>query len=142
MRNGGWTLAKPNTISMPLPNLAAVGVPMSIGGVTYWNRAGDNLPVTLGDGTFLVYNMAYFTQSTYGIPDYYAPTTGDGGTLSEFSVKQGIGLTYPSGGFVNAGGSKVWPSYLNANYLHAGWAMKLSGQTSGGVGGGGAIQPL
>jgi hypothetical protein len=172
MKNGGWTLAKPNTISMPLPNLAAVGAPMSIGGVTCWSAASSRLPVTLGDGTFLVCNMAYagFGDVATGLAQYglwYAVNLGgtrpngeggsDGGALYEYSIRQGVGVTYPSGSFIlqqrTSDQSVNWSSYIGAStldvnqnprYWHTGWAVKLSGVTSGGLAGGGfggGIQP-
>jgi hypothetical protein len=156
MKNGGWTLAKPNTISMPVPNLVSVVSPMSLGGVTYWNGAGNKLPVTLGDGTFLVCNQAYYDLDAGG---NYGPgiiftinlSYGAAAPLYEMSLRQGVGVTYPSGNFNIIGqvGNTIlnWTSFVGSNaldsgtlkYIHQGWAIKLSGVTSGGLGSGGGF---
>ena len=164
IKNGGWTLTKPNTISMPLPVL-----PFSsqIGGVTYWSCNGNSLPVTLGDGTFLVYNMAYTdlnaaSNSALGYNGYVFGVDNTGfnkdylsgaiyGPLFEMSIRQGVGVTYPSGIFYNGSGSRNWGTLVGSKdsgqgdantRIHTGWAIKLSGVTSGGLGGGGGIQPF
>jgi hypothetical protein len=147
MKNGGWTLAKPNTISMPLPILAPIA--STIGGITYWAISGVNLPRTLGDGTFLVCNMVYSDIGGFFGGSYvaYGIAAGDGGPLFEYSIKQGVGLTYPSGTFLQGSTVKNWFDYVGSNatdgsgvlYYHTGWAVKLSGVTSGGVGSGGGF---
>jgi hypothetical protein len=63
-------------------------------------------------------------------------------------LRQGEGVTYPSGlisGYY--GNSNIhWDTLANGNNSHSGYAIKLSGVTSGGLGAGGAfgggIQPL
>jgi hypothetical protein len=141
MIGGGWTAAKPNTISMPLPNLGSIL--SSIGGVTCWSVPGTILPRTLGDGTFLVQNMAY--------SDIGALLAGEGslfgvygtdGPLFQLTVRQGVGLTYPSGTFIQDTTSRNWSTFNTVSYYHTGWAIKLNGVTSGGVGGGGGLQPF
>jgi hypothetical protein len=165
MKNGGWTLTKPNTISMPLPVLPFTS---QIGGVTYWSCNGNSLPVTLGDGTFLVYNMAYQDLNTaasgllsFNGYVFAVDNTGFGtdslgnsvyGPLFEMSIRQGVGVTYPSGIFYNASGSRNWGTLVGSSKdtgsgtvntrIHTGWAIKLSGVTSGGLGGGGGVQPF
>jgi hypothetical protein len=137
---------------------------MSIGGITYWNGAGNRLPITLGDGTFLVCNSSYRDlydsiaypgageSQIFGIDYAFGP-----GPMFEYSLRQGVGITYPSGTFtiLAQNGTNVtlnWNNYVGSNalsgaqlkYVHQGWAMKLSGVTSGGLGGGafgGGLQP-
>jgi hypothetical protein len=154
MRDGGWTAAKPNTISMPLPNLGSIL--SSIGGVTCWAVPGSVLPRTLGDGTFLVQNLAHSDTGALfvGEGSIFGLSSSDG-ALFQLTVKQGVGVTYPSGTFMQEGaaGTKTWSNYIgigatyagtnSAKYYHTGWAIKLSGVTSGGVGGmGGGLQPF
>jgi hypothetical protein len=75
---------------------------------------------------------------------------GGDGALFQITVRQGVGLTYPSGTFLQNATSKNWSSFIGANaldgsntkYFHTGWAIKLSGVTSGGVGGGDGLQPF
>ena len=142
MRDGGWTAAKPNTISMPLPNLGSIL--SSIGGVTCWAVLGNDLPRTLGDGTFLVQNMAYSDIGDFlgGGPGSYFGVANNDGALFQFTVKQGVGLTYPSGTFIQDTTSRNWSTFNTVSYYHTGWAIKLNGVTSGGVGGGGGLQPF
>jgi collagen type VII alpha len=161
MRNGGWTLAKPNSISFPQVNLGAIAV--TIGGLTSWSAAkfaatGTTNWITLGDGTFLCYNMAmvegFLTTVSGG--DYGL------GPVSQMTILQGLGVTWPSGqitnhtdtqgGAPNGASQKGWTCWMDGNaspplMRHYGWAIKLSGITSGGVGGGGiggdgGIQPF
>lgn len=147
MRNGGWTLAKPNTISMPLPVVASIQ--NFIGGITSWSTRGDNLTagVCLGSGTFLVFNSCFqdinYLSGALGVNyTYFSKVNGAGESPMEFSIRQGVGITYPSGSFTTNGQNTVnWNDYLTQVYYHEGWAIKLSGATSGGVAGGGNIQP-
>ena len=148
MKDGGWTAAKPNTISMPLPNLGSIL--SSIGGITYWNvYSHDFNGRTLGNGTFLVYNASTEFDFLTNINSYYTTT----GSYSQLTVLQGMGVTYPSGSFsftqysTGATITQAWSTLLlqgdsQAGYMHQGWAIKLSGVTSGGVGGGGGLQPF
>jgi hypothetical protein len=154
MRNGGWTLAKPNTISMPLPNLASIVT--SIGGLTTWSTklfasTGTTSWITLGNGTFLCYNKAEIDPFHIVNGGYHL------GPASQLTILQGVGVTWPSGTITNqtntqggAPGSNpenLWTSWMDGTYMvHSGWAIRLSGATSGGVGAGGGygggIQPL
>lgn len=146
MRNGGWTLAKPNTISMPLPVVASIQT--IIGGITSWSDTGNNLTagICLGSGTFLVCNSCYKDLDSV-IPlgasnTVFGKVVTAGSSPFEYSIRQGVGVTYPGGSFTTIGqGTVSWSTYLNAGYYHEGWAIKLSGATSGGVAGGGNIQP-
>jgi hypothetical protein len=152
MRNGGWTLAKPNTISMPLPVVASIQ--SFIGGITSWSTRGDNLTagVCLGSGTFLVFNSCFqdinHISGVLGVNStYFSKVNGAGESPMEFGIRQGVGITYPSGSFTTNGqDTKNWsgasPNYLTNVYYHEGWAIRLSGVTTGGVDGGGGIQPL
>ena len=151
MRNNGWTLAKPNTISTPLPVIAALS--STIGGFTSWTHKNFTSElaidqglapfgaatgyITLGDGTFMVSNMAAVDDYASSGPPCISSTT----------ILQGVGLTYPSrtipnidtyniSGTVPTGSKSDWSSYLtgNSTWYHSGWVMKLSGITTGGVG--------
>ena len=146
MKNSGWTIVKPNSISMPLPNLGAIAT--SIGGVTSWSvwsstSVNTTLPRTLGDGTFLVMNQLLSQDDLVSTGFVISQTP-----LYEMNIRQGVGLTYPSGTVrhVDQTGTVVnynWSNYINQStaYLHQGWAIKLSGITSGGAAGGGGLQP-
>jgi hypothetical protein len=144
-RGGGWTTAPAYTVAMPLPNLGAIA--SYIGGITYWNRSGlTGMPVVLGDGTFLICNTAY--REGFNLDGIFAATddTDGNGIVSayEFTIRQGSGLTYPSGQYYYSQRasptilSGEWSSTIGqgggVSYRHNGWAMKLSGVTSGGVG--------
>jgi len=151
IRNSGWTLAKPNAISTPLPVIAALS--STIGGFTSWTHKNFTSElaissglapfgaatgyITLGDGTFMVSNMAAMDDYASSGPPCISSTT----------IIQGVGLTYPSltipnidtyniGGTVPGGSASNWSSYLtgNSTWYHSGWVLKLSGITSGGVG--------
>lgn len=163
IRNSGWTLAKPNSISTPLPIIAALS--STIGGFTSWTHKNFRSElaissglapfgsatgyITLGDGTFMVSNMAAMDDYASSGPPCISSTT----------IIQGVGLTYPSltipnidtyniSGTVPGGSTSDWSSYLtgNSTWYHSGWVMKLSGITSGGVGTSGnygnGIQPF
>jgi hypothetical protein len=139
---GGWTAVPANTFSLPQPNYVSVIPPISIGGLTSWTLAPWNIPnnggtykfITLGDGTYLIVNMV-FNSSDYT-------------TSMVTELRQGEGVTYPSGlisGYF--GNSNIhWETLANGSNSHSGYAIKLSGITSGGLGAGGAfgggIQPL
>lgn len=130
------------TAAMPMPNLGAIG--SVLGGITYWNRSGTYMPVTLGDGTFLICNTVYSNEILAGNGiDSYAVVDNVAGqpTPFEIIVKQGVGITYPNG-TVSIGGQAGgftfynWSLYIDGNgtpYRHQGWAIRLSGATSGGV---------
>ena len=159
MRNGGWTLAKPNSISFPQVNLGAIAV--TIGGLTSWSAAkfqstayvGSTSWLTLGDGTFLCFNRAEIDPFLIANGGFSA------GPATQMTILQGIGVTWPSGtitnhtnvqgGAPNGENQTLWINWMDGgNYIiHSGWAIKLSGITSGGVGGGGiggdgGIQPF
>jgi hypothetical protein len=145
---GGWTGVAANTISMPLPNYVSVIPPISIGGLTSWasRQYSSSSYITLGDGTFLVYNLVVDYFNSYG-------------GFSSTKLMQGVGVTFPSGDIPGWGGtpsgnnpsgtfnSNLWAAWLDSNYYlfyHSGYAIKLSGVTSGGLGGGafgGGLQP-
>ena len=151
IRNSGWTLAKPNAISTPLPVIAALS--STIGGFTSWTHKNFTSElaistglapfgaatgyITLGDGTFMVSNMAAVDDYASSGPPCISSTT----------ILQGVGLTYPSRtipnidtyniiGTVSGGSKSDWSSYLtgNSTWYHSGWVLKLSGITTGGVG--------
>lgn len=143
-RGNSWGIIKPNTVSMPLPNLGTILT--TIGGFTSWNVLGDYLfssgGITLGSGTYLVQNMAF----------YILP--GDEGVFKtdnapwEMTIKQGVNIKYPNPSesySYNAGGNtQSWSQFTDSGHRHIGWAIKLSGVTSGGLAGGGfagGIQP-
>jgi hypothetical protein len=99
------------------------------------------LPITLGSGTFLVSNQVFEQDGNVSMGQVLA-----GAGPYEMSVRQGVGLTYPSGtiqtmDFIGTVTTRNWSSYINQStpYFHQGWAIKLSGVTSGGVGPGGAF---
>ena len=157
MKNGGWTLTKPNAISTPLPIIAASMA--VIGGFTSWTYAGDlmnNLKgISLGDGTFLVSNTVYTYASGIGRM-VLADTNSPYSVVSETILIQGKSLRYPdialqnsngqgqavtyyySGGF----GQEYYAGWADADDVYSGWALKLSGVTSGGFSGGGGVQPF
>jgi hypothetical protein len=120
---------------MPVPNFASIL--SNIGGVTCWAVLGNDLPRTLGDGTFLIQNMAYSDIGAFlgaGSGSYFGVDNGFG-ALFQFTVKQGVGLTYPSGTFIQDTTSRNWSTYNTSSYYHTGWAIKISGVTSGGASG-------
>jgi hypothetical protein len=130
---------------MPVPNFASIL--SNIGGVTSWsvwssdgvgppaNNSNLTLPRVLGDGTFLVMNQL-MEQDINGYVVIATPS------LYEMNIRQGVGFTYPSGS-VNISQyngttiTRKWSDYINqnTNYFHQGWAIKLSGVTSGGASG-------
>jgi hypothetical protein len=133
---GGWTAVPANTFSLPQPNYVSVIPPISIGGLTSWTWIAFSTSnyITLGDGTFFIQNM-YLED---GVVTYWTVT----------ELRQGVGVTYPSG-IINSAGpynGDNWDQYLGSGFAHSGYAIKLSGITSGGLGAGGAfgggIQPL
>jgi hypothetical protein len=140
MRNGGWTLAKPNTISMPLPVSGS-----GIGGITSWSLRGDGLSgsqgYTLGSGTFLIYNEVFSDLDTYGVLGtsfMYFGFINDSISGNQFVIKQGTNVGAQSGSYKGIN----WTNYFNTAFWINGWAIKLSGATSGGTDGGGVIQPF
>jgi hypothetical protein len=146
-KGGGWTTAPANTVSMPVPNFASIL--SNIGGVTSWsvwssdgvgppiNTSNLTLPRVLGDGTFLVMNQLLRQDAlvSEGFVINAIP-------LYEMNIRQGVGFTYPSGtvNHSDQNGNVTnykWSNYMNKStpYLHQGWAIKLSGVTSGGASG-------
>jgi hypothetical protein len=138
-KNNDWNVVKPNTISFPLPNLG--NILTTIGGITYWSKNAFNIitGITLGAGTFLVSNTA-------------SSDTGSsiGRNVSETTIKQGTAVNFPNivggGTFMKDGSEDSWGNYSGGDWYHNGWAIKLSGATSGGAGPGGGfgggIQPI
>jgi hypothetical protein len=140
MNAGGWTLVKPNTISMPVPNLGTSST--TIGGLTNWVSrnfivgAGATF-ISLGDGTFIISNFVY-------------DSSGSTNPISVTEIRAGVGVTYPSGripAFRYTSGPEIgqfikWSDYASGNHEHSGHAIRLSGITaSTGGNPGGGIQP-
>jgi hypothetical protein len=106
------------------------------------NTGDSSTWINLGDGTF-------FIQSHFSNPN-------DGQYHMATELRQGIGVTFPSGpisGFILMEGfptpvpiQKYWSEMATGSYPNSGYAIKLSGITSGGVdsggGFGGGLQPL
>jgi hypothetical protein len=161
-RNSSWGIIKPNTVSMPLPNLG--NILSIIGGFTSWNVAPQFSPGFqgryLGKGTFLVHNTEYVDASLFGTNSIllaYDNRVDGNAVASATKILQGDGITFPL--FVGSGEARSY-TFLNSNgnfetrdwynggapsTTHVGWAIRLSGVTSGGlVGGafGGGIQTV
>lgn len=148
---GSWNIIKPNRVSMPLPNFGSIT--STIGGFTSWNvqyqiASNGFRGVTLGNGTFLVHNTQY-TNIGGGGPGFDTADIVPALT----TIIQGENLNFPKFGGVGVGskyiqrdkdGNLVETSWDNGGTtVHVGWAIRLSGVTSGGfVGGafGGGIQ--
>jgi len=158
MKNGGWTLTKPNTISTPLPILASSMA--AIGGFTSWAHDGELLNnlqgISLGDGTFLVHNSVYTYSSAAGRMVVAGTSSYPYMALNETILIQGKSLRYPDIALQNTNnqgqgvkfyyssgsGLEYYAGWTNSTDFYAGWALKLNGITSGGFGGGGGIQPF
>jgi hypothetical protein len=78
------------------------------------------------------------TYGVLGTSFMYFGFINDSISGNQFVIKQGTNVGAQSGSYKGIN----WTNYFNTAFWINGWAIKLSGATSGGTDGGGVIQPF